>query len=78
MRSKEFSKIRHHLGSTQLQIAQLLGTSVKAIRSFEQGWRNIPVHAERQVLFLLASKKYTWLISLVEEFRKEVSMDTSR
>jgi len=53
---KEFSKIRSHLGKTQSQMAQLLGTSLKAIQSFEQGWRNIPVHIERQVLFLLAMK----------------------
>jgi len=57
MGKKEFSEIRHHLGKTQQQMAQLLGTSLKAIQSFEQGWRNIPVHAERQALFLLALKK---------------------
>ncbi len=57
MGKKEFSKIRLYLGKTQTQIAQLLGTSLKAIQSFEQGWRNIPVYAERQALFLLASKK---------------------
>jgi hypothetical protein len=53
---KEFSQIRQHLGKTQKQMAQLLGTSPKAIQSFEQGWRNIPVHTERQVLFLMALK----------------------
>jgi DNA-binding XRE family transcriptional regulator len=52
----EFTKIRIHLGKTQRQMAQLLGTSIKAVQSFEQGWRNIPVHIERQVLFLLAKK----------------------
>ena len=57
MEKKQFSEIRRHLGKTQLQMAQLLGISLKAIQSFEQGWRNIPVHIERQVLFLLASKK---------------------
>ena len=57
MEKKEFSKTRRHLGKTQGQMAQLLGVSLKAIQSFEQGWRNIPVHIERQVLFLLASKK---------------------
>jgi len=57
MEKKEVSEIRHHLGKTQLQMAQLLGVSLKAIQSFEQGWRNIPVHIERQVLFLWASKK---------------------
>ena len=50
----EFSGIRGYLGKTQKELAQLLGTSLKAIQSFEQGWRRIPVHVERQVLFLLA------------------------
>ena len=54
---KEFSTARQYLGKTQSQMAQLLGVSLKAIQSFEQGWRNIPIHIERQVLFLLASKK---------------------
>jgi DNA-binding XRE family transcriptional regulator len=54
---KEFSVARQYLGKTQSQMAQLLGVSLKAIQSFEQGWRNIPVHIERQVLFLLTSKK---------------------
>ena len=57
MEKKEFSTARQYLGKTQSQMAQLLGVSLKAIQSFEQGWRNIPVHIERQVLFLLASKK---------------------
>ncbi len=57
MRKKEFSTIRRYLGKTQNQMGQLLGVSSKAIQSFEQGWRNIPVHAERRVLFLLALKK---------------------
>jgi DNA-binding XRE family transcriptional regulator len=52
-----FSRIRRHLGKTQKQMAELLGTSLKAIQSFEQGWRNIPVHIERQMLFLLAMKR---------------------
>jgi DNA-binding XRE family transcriptional regulator len=55
--NKVFSRIRRHLGKTQKQMAELLGTSLKAVQSFEQGWRNIPVHIERQVLFLLAMKR---------------------
>ena len=57
MGKNEFSTARQYLGKTQSQMAQLLGVSLKAIQSFEQGWRNIPVHIERQVLFLLASNK---------------------
>ena len=56
MDTKESSQIRQQLGKTQKQLAQFLGTSAKAIQSFEQGWRNIPVHIERQVLFLVALK----------------------
>ena len=50
MNRKEFSRIRQHLGKTQKEMAQLLGTSVKAIQSFEQGWRSVPGHIERQAL----------------------------
>jgi DNA-binding XRE family transcriptional regulator len=57
MEKEEFSTARQYLGKTQSQLAQLLGVSVKAIQSFEQGWRNIPIHIERQVLFLLALTK---------------------
>ncbi len=56
MDRKEFSHIRRQLGKTQSQMAQLLGTSLKAVQSFEQGWRKVPVHIERQALFLLAMK----------------------
>jgi DNA-binding XRE family transcriptional regulator len=57
MEKEEFSRIRRYLGKTQSQLAHLLGVSLKAIQSFEQGWRNIPVHTERQLLLLLALKK---------------------
>ncbi len=56
MDRKEFSNIRQGLGKTQKQMAQLLGTSLKAVQSFEQGWRKVPVYIERQMLFLLAMK----------------------
>ncbi|MBW1722114.1 MAG: transcriptional regulator [Deltaproteobacteria bacterium] len=56
MERVEFCAIRRKLGKTQSQLAQLLGTSLKAVQSFEQGWRNVPVHIERQMFFLLAMK----------------------
>jgi DNA-binding XRE family transcriptional regulator len=59
MNKTEFLKIRHYFGKSQLQISQLLGVSLKAVQSFEQGWRRIPVHIERQLLFLLALKQDT-------------------
>ncbi|MGD9321950.1 MAG: helix-turn-helix domain-containing protein, partial [Desulfobacteraceae bacterium] len=54
MDSKEFVSIRKKLDKTQTQMAQLLGTSVKAVYSYEQGWRNVPSHVERQLFFLLS------------------------
>lgn len=56
MKAKEFHSIRENLGKTQKQVSHLLGTSLKAIQSFEQGWRKIPVHVERQLFFLLAMR----------------------
>jgi DNA-binding XRE family transcriptional regulator len=58
MKKKEFAEIRRHLGKTQNQIAQVLGVSIKAVQSFEQGWREIPVHIERQILLILALKNH--------------------
>jgi len=57
MNKTEFSAIRQEFGKSQRQLAQLLGVSLKAVQSFEQGWRNIPVHVERQLLLLVALKK---------------------
>lgn len=52
----EFAFYRKKVGKTQREMAQLLGTSIKAIHSYEQGWRRIPVHVERQLLFLVTRK----------------------
>ncbi len=57
MDREELAKIRQRLGKSQREIAQLLAVSLKAVQSFEQGWRNIPAHVERQTLFLLAMKE---------------------
>jgi len=52
----DFAFFRKQLGKTQREMGQLLGTSIKAIHSYEQGWRNVPVHVERQLLFLVSRK----------------------
>ncbi len=69
MDSKEFKKLRKKLNRTQKEIAQLLGLSVKAVHSYEQVWRNIPAHVERQMFFLISrmdgnpkSRKSCWVI----------------
>ena len=58
MKKKKFAEIRRYLGKTQSQMARILGVSSKGIQSFEQGWRNIPVHIERQILLILALKNH--------------------
>ncbi len=57
MSTKEFYALRQELQKTQKQMAQLLGASLRAVQSFEQGWRKIPVYVERQMLFLHAMKR---------------------
>jgi transcriptional regulator with XRE-family HTH domain len=56
MNKTEFKTLRKHLGKTQRQMSQLLGTSLKAIHSYEQGWRTVPPAVERQIYFLLYLK----------------------
>ncbi len=56
MDPKEFISIRSRLGKTQKELARLLGISLKAVCSYEQGWRKVPSYIERQML-LLASRK---------------------
>jgi len=57
MEKKDFAAIRKKLGRTQKEIAILLGISLKAVCSYEQGWRTIPGHVERQLLFLVTRKR---------------------
>lgn len=59
MQSEEFIKIRHVLGKTQKQLAQVLCSSITTIQSFEQGWRNVPVHIEREILLFLSLKTHS-------------------
>lgn len=56
MDSAEFTDIRKKLEKTQKELASLLGISLKAVCSYEQGWRTIPTHVERQIIFLLARR----------------------
>ncbi|OCC15668.1 hypothetical protein DBT_1019 [Dissulfuribacter thermophilus] len=56
MNKKEFVKARKILGKTQKQMAELLGTSLKTVSSYEQGWRSIPPYIERQIYFLLSRR----------------------
>lgn len=57
MESDDFKKYRALLGKTQKEISTLLGVSLKAVSSYEQGWRSIPTHIERQLLYLLSNRR---------------------
>ncbi|MFC1934765.1 hypothetical protein ACFLXZ_00415 [Chloroflexota bacterium] len=49
MDKKEFSQVRHYLGKTQNEVAKLICVSLKAIQSFEQGWRKISASRKGQL-----------------------------
>jgi hypothetical protein len=57
MNRETFSNLRAKLGKTQKALAALLGVSLKAVQSYEQGWRSIPIHVERQLYFLLVNQR---------------------
>ena len=78
MDNSEFRKLRQQLDKTQKQMAQLLGVSLKAIHSYEQGWRTIPPAVERQLYFLVSRKnigtngsKTCWRIKKCPPARKK-------
>jgi DNA-binding XRE family transcriptional regulator len=64
MNASDFTAIRKKLDKTQRDLAALLGVSQKAVCSYEQGWRSIPTHVERQLIFLLACKKSRHQLSI--------------
>lgn len=53
MTHSEFAGFRSQLERTQKEMAALLGVSLKAVESYEQGWRRIPANIERILYFLL-------------------------
>jgi DNA-binding XRE family transcriptional regulator len=71
----EFTEIRKKLNKTQKEMAQLLGVSVKAVHSYEQGWRSIPDHVARQIYFLISKRgddgKECWTVLDCPDERKE-------
>ncbi len=57
MTKEDFKFLRKKLGKTQIQLAEILGMSLKTIHSYEQGWRVIPMHIERHLYFLLINQR---------------------
>ena len=77
MDTEVFMRARKKLGKTQKQLAELLGTSLKAVHSYEQGWRSVPAHVERQLFFLVSrmgpshkERKPCWTIKKCPPERK--------
>ena len=48
-------RIRSALGMTQAALARTLGISIRAIQSYEQGWRDTPTPVMVQLLTLVAA-----------------------
>ena len=71
MDSHEFKYFRNKLKKTQKQMAELLALSLKAVCSYEQGARSIPVHVERQILFLVSRLA-------LKNKRKKICWDTMK
>ncbi|WP_417911362.1 helix-turn-helix domain-containing protein [Candidatus Electronema sp. PJ] len=57
MTSEEFTLYRKKLDKTQKSLSKLLGVSLKAVQSYEQGWRAVPLHIERKLLFLVVNQR---------------------
>jgi len=53
-RAATVKHIRGILGRTQAELATALGVSAKAVQSYEQKWRDVPVRAMIQLIVLLA------------------------
>ncbi len=48
-----FARVRAALSKSRKELADLLGLSLKAVESYEQGWRKVPAHVERVLYYLL-------------------------
>ncbi len=55
--SETIKQIRKKVGMTQSSVAQALGVSIRAIQSYEQGWREVPTHIMVQMLVLAAAHR---------------------
>jgi hypothetical protein len=50
----DLRSVRRALGKSQSGIADLLGNSIRAVQSYEQGWREIPPAVQKLAGLLLA------------------------
>jgi hypothetical protein len=43
----DMRRVREELGRTQVEMAELLGLSPRAVQSYEQGWRPVPAYVQK-------------------------------
>jgi DNA-binding XRE family transcriptional regulator len=53
IRVDNLKRVREKLGKSQSEFSALLGISTRAVQSYEQGWRTVPPHVQKQVAMLL-------------------------
>jgi DNA-binding XRE family transcriptional regulator len=56
-KSEFIVRVRRKLNLTQMELGHLLGISCKAVQSYEQGWRPVPMHALSHLLILLSDNQ---------------------
>jgi DNA-binding XRE family transcriptional regulator len=49
----DLCRVRESLGKSQSEMASLLGISIRAVQSYEQGWRPTPALIQKMAAFLL-------------------------
>ena len=53
LRLNDLRNIRHVLGMSQHDLSTLLGISIRAVQSYEQGWRAVPPYVQKLTGLLL-------------------------
>jgi len=56
MESNVFVNYRKFFKRSQSDLASLLGTSLRSVQAYEQGWRDIPPNIERMMHYLMHQK----------------------
>ena len=55
--SQDFRRVRRELEVTQAEMGKILGLSVKAVQSYEQGWRRPPDSIRRLLMVVFVSHR---------------------
>lgn len=61
----DVSRLRLEMGMTQRQFSEALGISLRALHSYEQGWRTVPSSVERLLLLYWIVHRNGWRLNSV-------------